>query len=270
MATIVLDNVSVDFPIYGSHRSFRKVLFEKATGGFILHEKEHPDRVTVNALSDISFELSHGDRLGLVGHNGAGKSTLLKVIAGVYEPTRGRVLAEGRITPLFDAMPGLDPEDTGYENIVTAGMLFGMTREEIFAKISEIEEFSELGEFLSLPVRTYSAGMQTRLGFAVASAIEPGILLIDEGIGAGDARFTARASKRLKEFIGRSQIMVLASHSDTLIRATCNKAALMQAGRILAVGGVEEVLAQYHGIVHGDGQALAGGLAVPSVGVEVR
>lgn len=263
MAAIVLDNVSVDFPVYGSHRSFRKALVEKATGGFIRHETAHPDRVTVNALVDISFELSHGDRLGLVGHNGAGKSTLLKVVAGVYEPTRGHVYAEGRITPLFDAMPGLDPEDTGYENIVTAGMLLGMSREEIIAKIPEIEEFSELGEFLSLPVRTYSTGMQTRLGFAVASAIEPGILLMDEGIGAGDARFAERASRRLKEFIGRSQIMVLASHSDSLIRSTCNKAALMQAGRILAAGGVEEVLAQYHEIVHGDSPAPAG-LAPPS------
>lgn len=251
MARIVLENVNVDFPIYGSQRSFRKALFDKATGGFIRHEEKHPERVSVTALVDISFELSHGDRLGLVGHNGAGKSTLLKVLAGVYEPVSGRVLAEGRITPLFDTMPGLDPEDSGYENIVTAGMLLGMTREEILAKIPEIEEFSELGEFLSLPVRTYSSGMQTRLGFAVASAIEPGILLMDEGIGAGDARFAERASKRLREFIGRSQIMVLASHSDTLIRSTCNKAALMQGGRLLAIGEVEDILSQYHANVHG-------------------
>jgi ABC-type polysaccharide/polyol phosphate transport system ATPase subunit len=183
--------------------------------------------------------------LALIGQNGAGKSTLLKVIAGVYEPVAGTVMVSGRITPLFEAAPGFDADDTGYENIITAGLLRGMTRSEIENKIPEIEEFSELGDYLSLPARTYSAGMRTRLGFAVATAGEPDILLLDEGIGAGDARFAERATRRMKEFMDRSRILVLASHSGHLVKSVCNKAALMQTGRIVKVGPVDEVLDAY-------------------------
>jgi ABC-type polysaccharide/polyol phosphate transport system ATPase subunit len=245
MTRLVLENVHVDFPIYGATRSLRKTLFERATGGLISREERHPDRVVVNALNGVSLTVEEGDRLALLGHNGAGKSTILRVMAGIYEPISGRVLATGKITPLFDTMPGLDGEDTGYENIITAGLLFGMTRAEIESKIPEIEEFSELGEYLSLPVRTYSSGMMTRLGFSVATAIEPGILLMDEGISTGDARFTERASKRMREFIGRSRIMVLASHSEGMVRASCNKAALMHAGRIIYLGGIDDALDRY-------------------------
>lgn len=246
MTALVLENVNVDFPIYGTQRSLRKALLQGATGGFVGRDKVHSNRVTIRSLVDINLALKEGDRIGLVGHNGAGKSTILKVMAGVYEPTSGRVLHNGRITPLFDAMPGMDPEDTGYENTLMSGMLFGMTRAEIEAKVPEIEEFSELGEYFDLPMRTYSLGMQTRLGFAVATAIDPGILLMDEGIGAGDARFAERAAKRMEKFIDRSQIMVLASHSESLIRQTCNKAAFMKAGRILAVGSVDDIFKEYH------------------------
>ena len=246
MTALVLEHVNVDFPIYGTQRSLRKVLLEGATGGLVGRDKQRSNRITIRALVDVSLDLQDGDRLGLVGHNGAGKSTLLKVMAGVYEPSSGQVLSRGRITPLFDTMPGMDPEDTGYENTITAGMLFGMTREEIEKKVPEIEEFSELGEYFALPVRSYSAGMVTRLGFAVATAIEPGILLMDEGIGAGDARFADRAAKRMEKFIGRSRILVLASHSEALIRSTCNKAAFMKAGRVIAVGGIDEMFRQYH------------------------
>jgi ABC-type polysaccharide/polyol phosphate transport system ATPase subunit len=246
---LILEGVSVDFPIYGTQRSLRKVLIERATGGLIHRDKAHSNRISISALVNVSLELEEGDRLGLVGHNGAGKSTLLKVMAGVYEPTSGSVLTQGRVTPLFDAMPGLDLEDTGYENAVTAGMLFGMTRKDIENKIPEIEEFSELGEYLALPVRSYSSGMVTRLGFALATAIDPGILLMDESIGAGDARFAERAAKRMEEFIGRSRILVLASHSEALIRSTCNKAALMKAGHILAMGAVDDIFNQYQNLM---------------------
>jgi ABC-type polysaccharide/polyol phosphate transport system ATPase subunit len=246
MTALKVENVTVDFPIYSSSRSLRKTLFERATGGVIERgEGRHQDRLIVKALNDISFELQEGDRLGLVGHNGAGKSTLLKVLAGVYEPVSGQVLVNGKITPLFDMLPGLDADDSGYENIATCGMLWGLSRAEIERLLPDIEEFSELGEYLSLPVRTYSAGMSARLGFALATAMDPGILIMDEGIGAGDARFADRAARRLAAFVGRSRVLVLASHSNELIRSMCNKAALMQAGRIVSIGPVEQVLKEY-------------------------
>jgi len=262
MTALVLDNVSVDFPIYGIQRSLRRVLFDRATGAFVQHES---DRVTVKALRNISFALREGDRLALVGHNGAGKSTLLKTIAGVYQPVQGRILISGTVTPLFDVLPGFDPEDTAYENIRTAGMLFGLSQAEVERILPDIEEFSELGEYMGLPVRTYSTGMTMRLGFAFATAMEPGILLLDEGIGAGDARFLARAAKRMEDFIGRSRIVVFASHSNTLVEKMCNKAALMQGGRMLAIGGVKDILESYDVLVRGGGVgASIEGAAAPA------
>jgi ABC-type polysaccharide/polyol phosphate transport system ATPase subunit len=243
MAAIVLEDIHVSFPVYGSQRSLRRALFARATGGSIQREDE---RVVVKALTGVSLDIHDGDRVGLVGHNGAGKSTLLRVMAGIYEPTSGRVLVEGRITSLFDTIPGLDGEDSGYENIITAGRLHGMSREEVERKIPEIEEFSELGEYLSLPYRTYSAGMATRLGFSIATALNPEILLMDEGIGAGDARFAERAARRMEEFIGKSRIMVLASHSEYLLRTSCNKAVLFHSGQIVATGSIDEVFDRYN------------------------
>lgn len=206
MATVILENVNAHFPIYGAQQwSLRKTLLQRATGGSIEREGKNSERVVVKALTDISLTLHDGDRVGLIGHNGAGKSTLLKLMAGIYEPVSGTIKVEGRVTPLFDTMPGLDSEDTGYENIMTSGMLIGMTRQQIEAKIPEIEEFCELGEYLNLPVRTYSTGMTMRLGFALVTALDPGVLLMDEGFGTGDLRFAERARGRMKDFIGRSQ-----------------------------------------------------------------
>lgn len=259
MATVVLENVSAHFPIYGAQHSLRKAIFQRATGGSIEREGKNNDRVTVKALTDISLTLHDGDRLGLIGHNGAGKSTLLKLMAGIYQPVSGTIKVEGRVTPLFDAMPGLDSEDSGYENIITSGMLIGMTRRQIEAKIPEIEEFCELGEYLTLPVRTYSTGMIMRLGFALVTALDPGVLLMDEGFGTGDLRFAERAGARMKDFIGRSRIMVLASHSDWTIRSMCNKAIMLEAGRIVASGPVDEVCDRYYESVHA---AARGAIAV--------
>ena len=256
MASITLDNVHVEFPIHGPQQSLREAIFRQAVGGLIRRNKSGRGGIVVSALSGISFALHDGDRLGLIGPNGAGKSTLLKVLAGVYEPVTGRVLVDGRITSLLDVMPGLDGDDTGYENIMTAAMLFGMKREEILEKLPEIEEFSELGEYLGLPVRTYSSGMVSRLAVAVATAIEPGVLLIDEGIGTGDARFAARAALRFSDFVSRSRILVLASHSEALIRQNCNRAALLQSGRLLAIGDVEDILAQYRDITQKPSDAV--------------
>ena len=244
MASLTLEHVTVDFTIYGAHKTFRSAL-HSATGGLIRRDGRHQNRVTVRALDDISLTLKHGDRLGIVGHNGAGKSTLLRVCAGVYGPTQGTVNIDGRVSPLFNASPGLDHDDTGYENIVTCGLFLGMTAKEITEKTPDIEEFCELGDYLSLPVRTYSTGMLTRLGFAIATAIDPEILVLDEGLGAGDARFTERAEKRIDSLVERSSILILASHSEALIKTMCNRAILMQSGKIQAEGSVSEVLESY-------------------------
>lgn len=259
MAAMVLENVGVDFPIYGTQRNLRTALFQRATGGLIQRDGKHHERVIVKALVDVSMKLEEGDRLALIGHNGSGKSTLLKVMAGIYEPTAGRVLAEGRVTPLFDMMPGLDHEDNAYENIFTAGLLIGMSRKEIERKIPQIEEFCELGEYLSLPVRTYSAGMVAQLGFALSTALDPDVLLMDEAIGAGDARFAERAAMRMKEFLGRSSIIVLASHVTALVKSICNKAALMNAGRLVAIGPVDDILDMYRARIFGIAQSPAAG-----------
>jgi len=259
MSAMVLENVGVDFPIYGTQRNLRTALFQRATGGLIQREGKNHERVVVKALVDVSMKLKEGDRIALIGHNGSGKSTLLKVMAGIYEPIAGRVLAEGRVTPLFDMMPGLDQEDNAYENIYTAGLLIGMSRREIERKIPQIEEFCELGEYLSLPVRTYSAGMVARLGFALSTALDPDVLLVDEAIGAGDARFAERAAKRMRDLLGRSSIVVLASHVTALIKSFCNKAALMDAGRLVAIGPVDEIFDMYRASIHGSASQPAVG-----------
>jgi homopolymeric O-antigen transport system ATP-binding protein len=247
LASIIANNVTIDFPIYGtSHRSLRQTLFGR-TGGLIRHEGQgRQQRVVVRALDAVSFTVQNGDRLGLIGHNGAGKSTLLKVLAGVYTPDSGSIRSEGRVSPLFNAAPGLDPDDNGYENIKTCGMFLGMSSQEIDRKLPDIANFCELGEYLELPVRTYSTGMVARLGFAIATAIEPDILLLDEGLGSGDARFAARAEARMQALIQRTRILVLASHSDVLIKSMCNRAILLEKGRLLQIGPIDEVLKRYH------------------------
>jgi ABC-type polysaccharide/polyol phosphate transport system ATPase subunit len=245
MTRITLENVTVEYPIYGAnHKSLRKALLGK-TGGNIRQEGSRNHHVVVRALEDVSFVLNDGDRVGLVGHNGAGKSTLLRVLADIYVPTSGKIKIEGKISSLFNSSPGLDMDDTGYENIMTCGMFLGMRGAEIKRKIPEIAEFTELGEYLKLPVRTYSTGMITRLGFAIATSVDPSILLLDEGLATGDARFAVRAETRFTQFIGRSRILVLASHSDSMIRAMCNRAILLENGKMLAIGEVNEIFDLY-------------------------
>lgn len=245
MASVLLEDVTVDFPIYGSAKSFRSEWLGRATGGLIRREGRHNRRVAVRALEGVSLKLGRGDRLGILGHNGAGKSTLLRVLAGVYAPAAGRVVIDGKVSALFNVSPGLDVDDTGYENIVTCGLFLGMSRSEVAAKTPAIAEFTELGDYLNLPVRTYSAGMITRLGFAIATAIDPEILLLDEGLGAGDARFAERAMQRVDRLIERSSILVLASHAEGLIRSMCNRAVLLDGGRVSTLGEVDDVIAAY-------------------------
>jgi ABC-type polysaccharide/polyol phosphate transport system ATPase subunit len=248
LAEILLENVVAEFPIYGAQPSLRKALFGRAVGGLLKRSDETNKRVVVRALDNVSLKLNHGDRVGIIGHNGAGKSTMLRVLAGIYQPNQGSINIDGRVSPLFNTSPGMDGDDTGYENIVTCGLLLGMTRTEIERKLPEIEAFTELSDYLALPTRTYSSGMLVRLGFAIATAIDPEILLLDEGLGAGDARFAKRAATRVEALIGRSSIMVLASHSDELIRQMCSRAILLEHGRVVADGPTQDILDIYAGM----------------------
>jgi ABC-type polysaccharide/polyol phosphate transport system ATPase subunit len=243
MASISLRNVSVDIPVFAvGNNSLKKTLLRKAVGGRFAQTGSN---VIVTALNDISIEARDGERIGLVGHNGAGKTTLLRVLAGVYPPTSGRAEIVGRVSPMFDISLGMSPDSTGIENIKVCGTLWGLSRAEIAAGIDDVVEFTELGDYLNIPVRTYSAGMLLRLSFAIATLRQPDILLLDEIIGVGDASFMAKAQARLQRIASRAQIMVVSSHSDLIIRALCDKAIWLDKGGIAAFGGVDEVLAAY-------------------------
>ena len=247
MASIELDQVTIEFPIYNARgRSLTGELFRRTVGGLIQSDKSS-SYVSVVALRDISLTLTDGDRLGLIGHNGAGKTTLLRVLAGVYEPLSGRAQINGTVASLTDITMGMDFERTGYENIMMRGVFLGLEPKEMRRMIPEIEAFTELGEFLTLPLRTYSSGMLLRLAFAVTTAVIPEVLIMDELIGAGDAAFVVKATARLNEMISNSHILVIASHDVETIRRLCNKAALLQTGRIVRVGPVEEVISAYMG-----------------------
>ena len=245
MGSIRLEHVSLTFPIYDadSRSLLRTKMLSVSTGGRIGTEGNR--RVSIRALDDISLTVEHGDRLGLVGHNGAGKTTLLRVMAGIYEPTVGKVTVDGRTVPIFDLGVGMDPESTGYQNIVFRGLYLGLSRADIRARVEEIAKFTELGSFLEMPIRTYSAGMHARLAFAISTCVEPDILLLDESVGAGDATFLQKARIRLNDFVERSGILVLATHSENMIREMCGKAVLLEHGRVVAYGPVDEVVDRY-------------------------
>jgi len=245
MAAITCENVSVDYPLYGAgSRSLKKTLMRMGSGGRI--SRDAGDRVCVQALRDVSLHIDHGERVGIIGSNGAGKTTLLRVLAGIYEPTRGVVRCEGHISPLFDTTLGMDTEATGYENIVLGGLFLGLSPREIRGRTDEIAEFTELGDYLSVPMRTYSTGMMLRLAFAVSTCIDPEILLMDEWIGVGDAHFLEKAERRMERLVDHSRILVIASHSDALIKRLCNKVVLLDHGEVKAIGLVEEILDQYN------------------------
>lgn len=245
MASIHLNDVSVDFVLYqGSARSLKKTLLRSSTSGVLKHDAHH--RVTVKALSNLSLSLEHGDRVGLIGGNGAGKTTLLRVLAGVYEPTAGRIRVEGRITPLFDLGLGLDMDASGYDNIRMRAAYFGIDSAEVERKMDDIAAFTELGDYLNLPVRTYSAGMTLRLAFAAATSVDPEILLMDEWLAVSDTKFLEKAQRRAEGFVNRSSIMVVASHVEDVLKRLCNKALWLERGAVQRFGPVDEVLEEYH------------------------
>ncbi|VVC76469.1 Teichoic acids export ATP-binding protein TagH [Aquicella siphonis] len=245
MAQIDLRSVFVEFPIFNlSSRSLKKQFLKLATGGSIV--KDANEHVLVKALNDITLSFHHGERIGLIGHNGSGKSTLLRLLAKIYEPSRGDLRIDGHVSPMLDFVMGVEAEFTGYENIYTRGVLLGLTRKEIKRQVHEIAELTGLGDYLSMPVRTYSSGMKIRLAFAISTSIKPEILLIDEVFGAGDSDFMDRARQKMISLLDQSSIVVMATHSDALIREFCNKALLLENGQIKFFGPVDQALAIYH------------------------
>ena len=235
----------VEFPIFDAKsRSLKKTFLGKA-GGTI--GRNTSNVLVIEALRDITLSLRSGDRVGLVGHNGAGKSTLLRLLSGIYEPTRGVAVIKGRVAPVFDLGVGMDPEITGYENIIIRGLFLGESRKSMLAKVDEIAEFTELGEYLSMPLRTYSTGMRVRLAMGVVTSIDPEILLLDEGIGAVDAEFLKKAQTRLQSLVERSGILVFASHSNEFLARLCKTALWIDHGEIKMSGGIEDVVRAYEG-----------------------
>jgi lipopolysaccharide transport system ATP-binding protein len=246
MAFVEFRNVSVDFPIYNANgRSLKKRLFQVATGGQLGADAQ--GHVVVRALEGLSFTLKDGERVGLVGHNGAGKSTLLRLLSGVYEPSSGTARLEGEIGSLLDISLGIDPEATGRENIYFRGGLLGMARSEIADQMDNIVAFSELGQFVDMPLRTYSAGMHLRLAFAVSTIVRPEILLMDEWLSVGDEGFKHKAEARMAELVQSTNILVIATHSRDLVLHTCNRAMWLEHGKIRMDGEPDAVCAAYFG-----------------------
>jgi ABC-type polysaccharide/polyol phosphate transport system ATPase subunit len=246
-AYIHLQNATLDLPIYDVQgRSLKKQMLRIGRRNRIAEDNDGV--IVVRALDSIDVCLEAGDRVGLIGRNGAGKSTLLRAMAGIYSPTTGIIERKGKIVPLLDITLGMDENSTGRQNIRLRGLLLGMTSSEIIAKQDAIAEFSDLGDYLDLPLRTYSSGMRVRLAFAVSTAVDAEILLLDEVMGVGDAAFKGKANRRLRDLHSRAEIVVLAIHANDEIRKTCSKVIWMEQGRVRAFGPVEEVLAEYEAL----------------------
>lgn len=242
--TIELRSVTVDLPIYSvSAKSLRKSLAAVTIGGALFRRRD--DHVSVRALDAVSMSIADGDRVALIGPNGAGKTTLLKVLAGVYTPASGYVSVKGRVSAALNVGLGLDGDLSGRENIYLLGYYRGIDRRAIDLQIDEIVEATELGTFIDLPVNTYSSGMTGRLTFAVATAFEPEVLLMDEWLLAGDHRFIQKASDRVATYVAKARVMVLASHSLAIVRDFCTKAAYLKGGRLIDFGPVEQVIGAY-------------------------
>lgn len=245
MALISLIDVSVELAVYSARgRALKSALFSRAVGGR-LESTQDPSIVVIGALKNLNITVNDGERVGLIGGNGSGKTTLLRVLSGAYAPTTGRATIEGRVSSLIDLTMGMDPEATGHKNIVMRGVMLGLSRKEAQGLVNDVAIFSELGEYLDLPIRTYSSGMLLRLAFAVCTSIKPEIVIFDEIIGVGDAAFAERAQRRIDALIERSNIMFLATHHNSTIERFCNRVIWLQEGRIRMDGPPTEVLAAY-------------------------
>lgn len=237
--SIQIQDLRLDLPVYDqATRSLKKDMIRGLVGSRI---DEDEGRRYIRAIDGMNLTVRQGERIGLVGHNGAGKTTLLKTIAGIYQPTSGRIETTGSITALIDIAAGVNVEASGYENIIIRGLYLGHGLPEIQDRIDHIVAFSELGDYINLPLRAYSSGMISRLLFSVSTAFEPDILLLDEGIIAGDPAFNEKASHYLADYTGRAGIVMLASHSKELMHMFCNKGIKLNRGQIIAEGEIEEL-----------------------------
>lgn len=231
MASIVAKNLVVEFPIFGAkNRSFKYAVMRTATGGRLASDSAN--HVVVRALDDVSFDFVEGDRVGLVGHNGSGKSTLLRVLSGAYHPSAGQIDIRGSVGSMLSITLGMDFEASGLENIALRGMLMGFRRSEIEAVTQDVIDFADLGDYIHMPMRTYSSGMAMRLAFALATAGRSDIVLMDEWLSAGDAEFAAKANGRLINQLNNAKILILASHDEGLINRHCNKIIRLEHGRL--------------------------------------
>jgi lipopolysaccharide transport system ATP-binding protein len=234
----------VEFPVYNAAtRSLKNRVLNAAAGGIV--ERRHDGVVVVRGLHGINLKIAAGDRIGLIGHNGAGKTTLLRVLSGIYHPSAGRITIRGEVTSLINISLGIDPESTGRENILLRSAMMGLNPAQALERMDEIISFSGLENFIDMPFRTYSSGMQLRLAFSVSTCIRPQILIMDEWLSTGDQDFRDRAEKRLKEVVTSTEILVLASHSMPLLEKNCNRLLWLDRGRIRMDGGFAEVAESY-------------------------
>jgi lipopolysaccharide transport system ATP-binding protein len=243
-AFITLEDVSVEFPVYNAAtRSLKNRVLTTTAGGLV--ERRHDGVVVVRGLHGINLTIAPGDRIGFVGHNGAGKTTLLRVLSGIYHPSAGRIAIRGEVTSLINISLGIDPESTGRENILLRSAMMGLKPSEARDRMDEIIEFSGLENFIDMPFRTYSSGMQLRLAFSVSTCIRPQILIMDEWLSTGDLDFKDRAEQRLKQVVTSTEILVIASHSMQLLEKNCNRLVWLDHGEIRMDGGFTEVAEAY-------------------------
>jgi len=240
MARIVAENLTIEFPLYhAGARSLKKRILSATP---LRLRTDNSNRIVVSALRDLSFAIEHGERVALVGPNGAGKTTLLRTLAGIYEPVAGRLTVEGVIGSLIDPSAGMDPDSTGRENIRLRAFYRGLDERQVEELTKEVVAFAGLGDFIDVPIRTYSAGMSVRLSFALATAMQPQILLMDEWLLAGDAEFMARAQTRLERIVTNAEILVIATHSMKIARTWCTRAIWLDSGRVTLDDDIEVVL----------------------------
>jgi len=232
MAHVSAKEIVINFPVYEANgRSFKNVLLRTATGGSL--SVDDSKRVVVKALNKVTLEMKEGDRIGLVGHNGSGKSTLLRVLSGAYEPISGSLEIDGRVASMLNVWLGMNSDATGYENIFMRGTIMGLRPKQIAAMVDDICEFADLGDYIYMPLRTYSSGMQMRLAFSVSTSVSADIILMDEWLSAGDANFSEKAQHRLQRMLDNAKIFVVASHDENLIHRTCNKLMRLEHGNMV-------------------------------------